>query len=102
MNTQELFDLLNHLAARGEQQDEIIEIKADEIVRPKFIQISVNGADNFNDSRVVISGSFVNVKGQDIKGMPVAMTLEDAADFAQGILNAVEFKARELEGNDGE
>ena len=98
MNTQELFDLLNHLAARGEQQDEIIEIKADEIVRPKFIQISVNGADNFNDSRVVISGSFVNVKGQDIKGMPVSMSLDGAADFARGILEAVECKAQELDG----
>ena len=98
MNTQELFDLLNHLAARGEQQDEIIEIKADEIVRPKLIQISVNGADNFKDSRVVISGSFVNVKGQGIKGMPVSMSLDEAADFARGILEAVEYKAQELDG----
>lgn len=101
MNTQELFDLLNHLVARGEQSDEIIKINRMDIVKPKIIQVSVNNADTLNDARVVISGSFINVKGQTVKGMPVEMTLEDAADFAQGILNAVEFKARELEGNDG-
>lgn len=102
MNTKELFDLLNHLVARGEQQDEIIVIKADEIVRPKIIQVSVNNADTLNDARVVISGSFINVKGQTVKGMPVSMSLDEAADFAQAIFDAVEIKARELEGSDGE
>lgn len=102
MNTQELFDLLNHLAARGEGPKKTLSINPLDIVTPKLIQVSVNSADTIKDARVVISGSFINVKGQTVKGMPVEMTLEDAADFAQGILNAVEFKARELEGSDGE
>lgn len=102
MNTQELFDLLNHLADRGEGPKKTLSINPMDIVKPKDIQILVNGAETVGDSRVLILGSFINFKGQTVKGMPVEMTLEDAADFAQGILNAVEFKARELEGSDGE
>lgn len=102
MNTKELFDLLNHLVARGEQSEKLIEINRMDIMTPKLIQVSVNNADTIKDARVMISGSFINLKGQTVKGMPVEMTLEDAVDFAKGIIAAVEYKARELEGNNGQ
>lgn len=102
MNTKELFDLLNHLTSRGEKENEFTTINPLEVLSPKEIFVSVNNSHEAEKAKILISGSFYNFYGKVVKGKPVEMTLEDAADFAQGILNAVEFKARELEGSDGE
>ena len=99
MNNKELkefFDLLNHLTSRGEKENEFTTINPLDVLSPKEILISVNNSQDAEKAKILISGSFYNFYGKVVKGKPVEMSLEDAHEFAQGIIAAVHHKVDEI------
>lgn len=82
-----LFDLLDTLIKKGECRCNPTLINTDEIVKPSNIQIYCNGGDY---SKILISGTFIDINGKELRGRPMEMDIRTAIEFASKIINACE------------
>lgn len=86
----DLFNLIEHLLKQGECQCKGPSINSDEIVKPDTIQIHVNRIDH---TKILISGTFIDINGKKIKGRPMEMDIVGAMKFASCIVDACEQQA---------
>lgn len=90
----DIFSLFEHLLKQSQcKSDNHSVIDLREILKPTDIDIGLNTDDQ---TKILISGSFIDLNGKRIKGRPVEMDIPSALSFATAIIDACEAQVSSL------